>query len=64
MNQRDYTGSTYVETLPKIDITKPRWDQSTYGGRVRHFFNITNPLNTLKSDAQLDEARRIVERYK
>lgn len=47
-----------------IDIESPRYDQSTFDGRARHFFITTNPLNVLASDQDLDEAKRIVELYR
>ncbi|XP_026322834.1 sideroflexin-1 [Hyposmocoma kahamanoa] len=47
-----------------IDLTKPRWDQNTYWGRATHFFHLTNPLNVLASDKQLDEAKKIVTEFR
>ena len=49
---------------PKIDLDRPRYDQSSYWGRARHFFITTNPLNLLASPAQLDAAKQTVEQYK
>lgn len=47
-----------------INIDKPRYDQSTYIGRAKHFIVTTNPLNILASNAQLDEAKEIVETFR
>ena len=48
----------------KIDIEHPRYDQSTFVGRAKHFLITTNPLNVLASDAELDHAKNIVEKYR
>lgn len=48
----------------RVDLTKPKWDQSTYLGRVKHFTVVTNPLNLFCSNAELDKAREVVTSYK
>lgn len=47
-----------------INIQEPRWDQSTFLGRARHFFTVTDPRNLLLSGAQLEAARNTVQNYR
>lgn len=48
----------------RIALDKPRYDQSTYAGRLKHFVATTNPLNVLATDAELDRAKEIVTAYR
>ncbi|XP_054019768.1 sideroflexin-2 isoform X2 [Dryobates pubescens] len=51
-----------MATVPlgfNIDI--PRWDQSTFMGRLKHFFNITDPRTVLVPEKELDQAKAMVE---
>ncbi|XP_067858174.1 sideroflexin-2 [Heptranchias perlo] len=48
--------------LTKFNIDAPRWDQSTFMGRLKHFFNITDPRTVVVSDANLDKAKDLVDR--
>jgi hypothetical protein len=50
--------------LNRINLDEPRWDQSTYWGRARHFFVTTNPLNLLCTSDELEKSKEIVEKYK
>jgi uncharacterized protein len=43
---------------------QPRWDQGSFGGRARHFFAVTNPLNALATDEELGRAKALLEAYK
>uniref|UniRef100_A0A674NYF1 Sideroflexin 2 n=1 Tax=Takifugu rubripes TaxID=31033 RepID=A0A674NYF1_TAKRU len=45
--------------LSSFDIDAPRWDQTTFMGRLKHFFNITDPRTALLPDARLDEAKAL-----
>lgn len=54
-----------VDQLNKrLNIEEPRWDQTTYSGRVKHFFNITNPLNLFCSTEELNKSKDIITRYR
>jgi hypothetical protein len=46
---------------PRFDLSKPRYDQSTYEGRARHFFYVCDPRTVLASDKELDNAKNIVQ---
>ena len=47
----------------RLDLGSPRYDQSTFEGRAKHFFITTNPLNSLASDDELERAKKIVKDY-
>ncbi len=47
-----------------IDLSKPRYDQSTYRGRAKHFFETTNPMTIFASNRQLAEAAQLVNAHK
>uniref|UniRef100_UPI00398E421E sideroflexin-2 n=1 Tax=Pristiophorus japonicus TaxID=55135 RepID=UPI00398E421E len=52
-------GSTV--DLAKFNIDAMRWDQSTFTGRLKHFFNITDPRTVGVSNASLDKAKVVVD---
>eukprot|EP01006_Ploeotia_vitrea_P065905 TRINITY_DN94013_c0_g1_i1.p1 TRINITY_DN94013_c0_g1~~TRINITY_DN94013_c0_g1_i1.p1 ORF type:complete len:320 (+),score=26.55 TRINITY_DN94013_c0_g1_i1:48-1007(+) len=49
---------------PPINLDEPRWDQSVYSGRAKHFLGVCNPLNVFVGRAKLEESKAIVENYK
>jgi len=55
----DEAGSPVV-----VNIEQPRWDQSSYWGRAKHFFTTTNPLNVFATSDQLNNAKTIVTNYR
>lgn len=48
----------------RIDLSSPRWDQSTLLGRLRHFMAITDPKLLLPSDEELQKAVAIVAAHR
>lgn len=48
---------------PRIDLTKPPYDQSTFDGRLRHFVRLTSPLTLFASQTQLQHAQNLVNAY-
>ncbi|XP_006817498.1 sideroflexin-2-like [Saccoglossus kowalevskii] len=58
------TATVLNSTSLRLDLDKPRWDQSTFMGRLKHFFNITDSRNSLYSEKELDDAKELIMRYK
>mmetsp|Transcript_28661 Transcript_28661/g.58616 ORF Transcript_28661/g.58616 Transcript_28661/m.58616 type:complete len:327 (+) Transcript_28661:63-1043(+) len=48
----------------RFDLSKPRESQETYWGRVKHFFDVTDPRTILATDKELDAAHDLVMAYK
>ncbi|XP_071668215.1 sideroflexin-2 isoform X4 [Patagioenas fasciata] len=54
-----------MATVPDgFNIDAPRWDQSTFMGRLKHFFNITDPRTVLVPEEELDRAKALVEDWR
>lgn len=62
MTTTEVTSTT--ATASRINLNNPRYDQSTFEGRAKHFFITTNPLNCLATEQELLEAKRIVDEYR
>ncbi|RXK35204.1 mitochondrial protein [Tremella mesenterica] len=45
------------------DISKPRFDLSTYTGRLAYFYSTTSPLTLLATSSELDQAQKDVRKY-
>nr|XP_004659449.2 sideroflexin-2 [Jaculus jaculus] len=45
-----------------FNIDAPRWDQSTFRGRLKHFFNVTDPRTAFVSEQELAWAKEMVEK--
>ncbi|KAF1384577.1 hypothetical protein PFLUV_G00121650 [Perca fluviatilis] len=53
-----------AELSTSINIKEPRWDQTTFVGRAKHFFTVTDPRNILLTDEQLAHAHKVVTDYR
>ena len=58
------TTTTSNNAVSKIDLSRPRYDQNTFGGRLKHFFQTVNPLNIFVSARRLEEAAKLVRQHK
>ena len=56
-------GSASADEV-KVNIDEPRYDQSTYWGRAKHFSITTNPLNLFASSSALELSKEIVTKYR
>ena len=48
----------------RINLDAPRYDQSTFLGRAKHFFTVTDPENILRSAKELDDAKELLLKYR
>lgn len=53
-----------MSVLPKINLDEPRYEQTTYFNRAKHFLIVTNPLNVFSSTSELERAAKIVRDYR
>ncbi|EGD76799.1 sideroflexin 5 [Salpingoeca rosetta] len=53
------------ESMPPFSLAAPsRFDLSTYLGRVKHFYNTTDPSTLLYSKSKIMEAKALMESFK
>uniref|UniRef100_A0A915C7G1 Sideroflexin 2 n=1 Tax=Parascaris univalens TaxID=6257 RepID=A0A915C7G1_PARUN len=48
----------------RYSVDQPRWDQSTFYGRLRHFASITDPRKIFASPETLRKSKMLLEQYK
>ena len=48
----------------EFSLTKPKFDLSTYSGRLQHFLRMTNPLACLNSTADIRAAEEAINQYR
>lgn len=47
--------------MAPVDISAPLWDLTTFTGRLKHFFWVTDYRTVLTPRSRLEEARKLVE---
>ena len=50
--------------MDRTRVDEPLWDQSTFYGRFRHFYWMTNPLNCMHSESELRDAKLLLQKYR
>uniref|UniRef100_A0A1I7Y406 Sidoreflexin n=1 Tax=Steinernema glaseri TaxID=37863 RepID=A0A1I7Y406_9BILA len=53
-----------LSLVTRPDVSKPRWSQESFEGRLRHFYSTVNPLNILVSSEGLETSRKVISDYK
>jgi hypothetical protein len=48
---------------PPFSMAKPRFDQSNYIGRLKHFLDVIDPRTLLTSDAELEQSLTLLKKY-
>ena len=49
---------------PEFSLSSPRFDQSTYFGRVRHFVDVIDPRMLFVSNERINEAREAIQAHR
>jgi len=57
-------GPIVATEMSRIDLTKPKWDQSTFVGRLKYFAAVTDPRLSLLRDHELEGAKTLLQLYR
>ena len=57
------TSSAASPAVPEFRLGQPRYDQSTFRGRLQHFFDIVDPRTLLTSEARLRESVELLRAF-
>ncbi|GAA5811756.1 hypothetical protein MFLAVUS_005199 [Mucor flavus] len=47
--------------MSTIDLSKPRYPQSSYWGRIRHFIDVTDPRTLFVSSKELEKCKQLLQ---
>ena len=53
-----------MTAVPPFSLERPRYDQSQFLERARHFFELTNPRTLLTTDAELKSAKTLLQQFR
>ncbi|TKS87242.1 Sideroflexin-5 [Collichthys lucidus] len=53
-----------MSECPRFQHGKPRFDQNTFSGRVRHFLDVIDPSTLFVTEKRLQESVKLLERFK
>ena len=60
----DFVAASATDGVPPFDLEAPRYDQSTYTGRLNHFREMTDIRLVLTSEAELKDAVDKLAKFK
>lgn len=64
MSATNKTPVNAENAYPPFQLGKPRFDQGTFRGRLRHFLDVIDPRTLFTSKAQLEYSIKLLEDYK
>lgn len=53
-----------MSSIPPFSLTRPRYDQSKFTERVRHFYEVTDPRSLFTSKSELTTATELLQQFK
>ncbi|KAF0753322.1 hypothetical protein AaE_005738 [Aphanomyces astaci] len=56
--------ATNSKAVPPFTLDKPRYDQSTYFGRWKHFNELVSPSGFLLSDDEIAKSQQLIDNFK
>jgi len=52
-----------MTSTKRLNLDKPRYDQNTFNGRLKHFLNVIDPITLFTTDKQLKAAVKLLDDY-
>ncbi|KAJ8019271.1 Sideroflexin-5 [Holothuria leucospilota] len=58
------TTAVHSDDYPPFQLNRPRFDQSTFLGRYRHFLDVIDPRTLFTTKERLEECVKLLDDYK